>query len=149
MSFIGSLLTKYRKFREQMVADEKAAAIREEEQNRKYYLENYGAYHNADQLTQGEMLDVLWRVLKWYDYDASGFSGSTDIAEPAKQDTGWNDLDAGGVVIIIGRIFGFSKMDISDAEYEQCKTFGELADLIIRKAKEKKQKQLVGNDVKS
>lgn len=120
-----------------MDANARAAEIRKEEKLKKYYLDNYGAYHNADELTQGKMLEVFWKILKDYGYDASNFNVNTSMLEPTKQDTGWDDLDSSGFIIEVEKVFGFSRYDITDGEYSNVKTFGELADLIIKKAKEK------------
>jgi hypothetical protein len=113
-----------------------------EERWKKYFLDNYGAYRNADKLTHEEMLKVFWKILLDRHYDTSNFSGDTPIQEPAKQlDEDWYDL--GGIFFItkVEETFGFPTQYITDKECEQIKTFGELADLVIKKAKEKKQKK--------
>ncbi|HBC71751.1 MAG TPA: hypothetical protein DCZ38_03110 [Coxiellaceae bacterium] len=140
MKFIDNLLLRYAKFRKKMDVAAKEAETREEERNKKYYLDNYGAYHNADKLSHREMLEVFWRVLK-DDYDVSNFNGNTSVREPAKQGIDWDDLGAEGFLIAVYRMFDFSEYDFTDDEYDQIKTFGEIADLVIRKAKEKKLKQ--------
>jgi hypothetical protein len=142
MKLINTLLLKYSKFCEKVKKLGDEAERREEEKTKKYYLDNYGAYHNADKLNQGEMLEVFWKMLKNDGYDVSNFKGSTSVLEPTKQDTDWDDLGGASFITELEKIFGFSRYDITDEEYDRVKTFGEHADLIIKKAKKKKQNSL-------
>jgi hypothetical protein len=141
MKIVEKLLLKYHRLREKIKKLGDEAEFRAEEKKKKYYLENYGAYHNANDLSREEMLEVFWRVLKNDDYDVSNFNGNTSISEPAKQDGGWNDLDGAGFIAEIERIFDFTNYDITGEKYLQIKTFGELADLVIKKAKKKLKQQ--------
>jgi len=143
MKFIDNLLLKYTKFLENMNANAKVAEIRAEENQKKYYLGNYGAYHNASELTQKEMLEVFWKMLKNDGYDVSNFGDYTNIREPGKQRWDWDDLGEAEFITDIEKMFEFLNGDIADGKRLQIKTFGELADFIIKKAKEKKQKQHV------
>ncbi|MBU0744260.1 MAG: hypothetical protein KKE11_02680 [Gammaproteobacteria bacterium] len=134
MKFMDNLMLRYARFCEKR-------KIIAEEKRKKYYLNYYNAYHNPDKLTDKELLEIFWKILKYRGYDVSNFNRNTGVLEPAKQDTDWNDLGNIMFATHIDRMFGFSKQDITDQEYEQLKTFGELADLIIKKAKEKKLKE--------
>lgn len=141
MKFINNLILKYTKFleRRKIIAQEKK--IYSEEKWKKHCLNYYGVYHNADGLSRKEILEVFWKILKNAGYDISHFNSNTSVREPAKQMCDWNDLGGAEFIYELDKIFGFSKKDITDKEYEQIKTFGEAADLLIKKAKEKKLKQ--------
>jgi hypothetical protein len=132
LKFIDKPLLKYAQHCEKK-------KIAKEEKWKKHCLDNYGAYHNADELTHEEMLEVFWKVLKNSNscYDTSKFDSNTDISEPLNQSWEWGDLGSMEFFIELERVFGFSYRYITDNEYEQIKTFGELADLMIKKAKEK------------
>lgn len=136
LKFIDKPLLKYAKY------CEKKKAVKKEKW-KKHCLDEYGAYHNADELTHKEMLEVFWKVLNNSNgcYDTTKFDSNTDIGEPLNQSWEWGDLGHIEFTISLEEVFGFSRNDITDEEYTEIKTFGELADLIIKKAKEKKQKQ--------
>ena len=137
MKLIDNLLSKYAKFREKRRSLAKEIDLREEEKKKNYYLSNYGAYKNADKLTHEEILEVFWKILKEAGYDPSKFNSNTSVREPAKQLSDWDDLGSIGFLTVIDRMFDFSNFDITDDEYDQVKNFGELADLVIKKAREK------------
>lgn len=104
----------------------------------RYFLNYYGAYHNADELTREEMLEVFWKMLRRVGYDTSSFDSSTGIHEPGKQLDDWEELGGEGFIVEIIQMFDILRDDIVKDKDMRVGTFGELADLIIKKAKEKK-----------
>ncbi len=141
MKLIDSIVSKFTKYREKRSLAAREKKVCTEEKWKKYCLDNYGVYDNADLLNHQEILNVFWKILKLESYDTSNFNSNSSVREPAKQLSDWDDLGSGEFLTDIEKIFGFSKKDITDDEYSQVKTFGELAELIIKKAKEKKLKQ--------
>jgi hypothetical protein len=108
---------------------------------KKYYLDRYGVYHNADNLGRTEILEILFKVFKNFGYKGSDLNEETYIVMAIRQlPWGWLDADL-DVIEELDEIFDLSVKEITDKEYAQIKTFGELADLLIKKAKEKKLKQ--------
>ena len=138
MKFIEDLILKYNKFRERKKITAQEKRIHKEEERKKYCLDIYKAYHNADKLSREEILKVFWKLLEDAGYEVSQFDSNTSTYEPAKQSWDWRDLGGVQFAIETEEIFGFSRNDITKEEYDHAKTFGELADLVIRKAKEKK-----------
>jgi hypothetical protein len=134
MKIIDNLILKYIKFREKM-------RINRDKRWRKYFLSHYGAYHNADELTHKEMLDVFWKMLKYHGYYASNFNSNTNIEDPGKQFFDWEELGCEGFITELTQMFDLLREDLVKDRYICVKTFGELADLLIKKAKEKKLKQ--------
>jgi hypothetical protein len=143
MNFIRDLILKYTQFRKRknIIAIEKKE--RAEAKWKAYCLKQYGVYHNAYELTREQMLKVFWKILLQCDnyYDVSKFNANTNINEPAKQTWVWNELGSAEFTEEIERVFGFLENDITQEEYDKVNTFGEAADLLIKKAKEKKLKQ--------
>jgi hypothetical protein len=134
MKFINQLLLKYNKYREKR-------RIKQEAAWKQFFLNKYGINYDIDKdkLTRQNILEIFWKILKWpKGYDVSNFDGNTSTRAPAKQSWEWDDLGDTEFVDDLRRIFGFSKIELTYAEYDQVKTFGELADLIIKKANEKK-----------
>ena len=135
MNFMINLKLKYSRFRERMRTNK-------DKKWRKYYLDHYGAYHNADQLSRDEMLEVFWKMLKYYGYDVFNFDANTNVHAPGKQLDDWEELEGEGFIIELTQMFDLKRDDIAGNRVMLAKTFGELADLVIKKAKEKKQKQV-------
>ena len=134
MNFISNLKLKYTRLCERWKANR-------DKKWRKYYLDHYGAYQNADELSHKEMLTIFWKILEYYEYDVSSFSSNTDVHEPGKQSEDWEELGGDSFVIIITRMFGLNREDLVSNRDMVVPTFGELADLVIKKAKEKKLKE--------
>ncbi len=131
MKIFGNLLTRYIKFYEKL-------KIFREERWRKYCLNKYGVYCNADQLTPEEMLQAFWRILeKGSGHDVSNFTSNTSLFEILSP----GDYDCADMAFIadLEDIFGFTRDEI--CKEEPFENFGELAELVIKKAKEKKQRQ--------
>ena len=64
-----------------------------DKKRKKYFLDNYGAYGNADELTHEKMLEIFWKMLKKRRYDITNFNSNTRARELAKQNDGdWDDL---------------------------------------------------------
>ncbi len=134
MKLIDGLILKYTKFREKMIANRN-------KRWKKYFLSHYGVYHNADGLTHEKMLGVFWKMLKYHGYYVSTFNGNTNIEEPGKQFFDWEELGCEGFITELTQMFDISREDLVKNKRIYVDTFGELADLIIKKAKEKKLKQ--------
>jgi hypothetical protein len=108
---------------------------------KKYYLDKYGRYHNANNLNRTEALEIFFKVFKNFGYKGYDLSEETDITMAIRQlPWGWLDADL-DIFEELDEIFNLTEKEITNEEYSQIKTFGELADLIIKKAKEKKLKQ--------
>jgi hypothetical protein len=133
VKIFSNLLAKYVQFREKW-------KILREESIKKYCLNRYGVYCNADKLTNEEMLQVFWKILeKNSGYDVSNFTSNTSLGELFSP-RDYDDTDV-AFIVSLENIFGFARDEIFDIEPWDLKTFGELADLVIQKAKEKKQRQ--------
>ena len=129
MKIISILLTRYVQFCEKR-------KIIAKERRKKYYLNKYGVYCNADKLTYEEMLQSFWRILK-IDYDIYNFTSNTSLSELLSP--GDYDCEDATFISDIERIFGFVRGEIF--KEEPFNNFGELAAIVIKKAKEKKQQQ--------
>ena len=132
MKIISRLLARYVQFREKH-------KILRNEKLKKYYQKKYGVYCNADVLTYEEMLHAFWRILKKSSgHDVSEFTSNTSLHELLSP----GDYDCADIAFIaeLENIFGFTRGEI--IKEEPFTNFGDLADLLIKKAKEKKLRSL-------
>lgn len=137
MKIINKLLTRYIEFRKKL-------KFLAEESWKKYCLNNYGVYCNADKLTHEEMLQAFWKILEnGSGYDVSNFTSNTSLEEPSSQKLDWDDFGDLEFIYLLEDIFGFARHEIFNKKPWCVNTFGELADLVIQRAKEKKQQQEV------
>jgi hypothetical protein len=134
MKFVNRLLLQYNKYRE-------IKRVKSEEAWKKLLSNKFDRSCNkdTDKLTHQEVLEIFWKILKVMEgYDVSNFDSNTSTQAPAKQSWVWSDVGEDQFIFYIEKFFGFFNIKITSAEYDQVKTFGELADLIIKKANEKK-----------
>jgi hypothetical protein len=134
MKFINQLLLKYYRWHEKR-------RIKKEEAWKNFFLNEYGINCDIDKdkLTHQDILEIFWKILKGMEgYDVSNFDSNTSTKAPAKQSWVWNDLGEDDFIRYLEKFFEFFNIKITSAEYDQVKTFGELADLILKKSKEHK-----------
>src|SRR5208337_3753161 len=114
---INKLLLRYAQYceRKRIIAEEKW---------RKRCLDTYGVYHNAHELTHEEILKIFWKILndRKESYDTSNFNSNTSFRDAAAQSDDWDDWGNENFVYEIENIFGISKKEITDKEYEELKT---------------------------
>ncbi len=81
-------------------------------------------------------MEIFWKILKNdHYYNVSGFDHNTSVSDFAEDMWEWNDLGSVEFIMKIEEIFVISK-GITEEELTNIKTFGELADLLIQKAKD-------------
>lgn len=130
MKFINRLYKKY-------VDKFKISAQKRELERKKHFLDSYGAYRSAENLSRLEVLEILFKMFKKFGYEGPDLNEETNIATAIEQVPGGDaDFD---IIEELDKVLDFFWEDIKDKENEQLKTFGDLADLIIKKTKEKKQ----------
>lgn len=105
---------------------------------KKYYLDKYGVYRNADNLNRLEILEILFKIFKNFGYKGPQLNEETNISMAIKRlPWGWFDAED-DIVEELDKVFDFSIDEVTDKEHLPIKTLGKLADLIIKKAKDKK-----------
>jgi hypothetical protein len=99
---------------------------------KKYFLDNYGTYRSAEHFNRLEVLEILFKIFKNFGYEGLDLNEETDVATAIKRLPGGKSDADFDIIEELDEVFDF------DEKYEQIKTFGELADLVIKLAKDKK-----------